>query len=273
MGVLLLCVRPIDQTKIVVLCWSFSAFFACFAFLAFLLCAAALETNQPKALPAWVGFSWLVLYGLLEMALLPTLLWCPSKRCQSHKRSGLLFNLPPRLKLLRLWATFRLWILGNGVVFLFMARPGGVEELVGPWERRHNMAPLRIGFVVSAIAFLLGTLASGHKGRGRVYSWVSSLGKGASQLQEAAAIAALCPRGRAVASSMFHAAESFLALPLASLTAADLASNEDTRLNERVHRAALGEVDAFVSHSWRDDGDRKFAKLVVQPEARVHDKR
>ena len=78
--------------------------------------------------------------------------------------------------------------------------------------------------------------------------------------QEAAAIAALIG-GRSPMRALELAAARFRVLPLKSLTAADLSTNEDTGLFPRTELAPLGECDAFVSHSWRDDGDRKHSKL------------
>jgi len=59
-----------------------------------------------------------------------------------------------------------------------------------------------------------------------------------------------------------QAKQNFYAIPTSSLHLVDLASNEDTGLNERVGRAKLGQVDAFVSHSWHDSGEPKFAALM-----------
>ena len=65
-----------------------------------------------------------------------------------------------------------------------------------------------------------------------------------------------------MAQALRTAKEMFRVLPLSSLAAADLTSNADTGLNARVTHAALGECDAFMSHSWRDNGELKYAKLL-----------
>jgi hypothetical protein len=44
-----------------------------------------------------------------------------------------------------------------------------------------------------------------------------------------------------------QAKQNFYAIPTSSLHLVDLASNEDTGLNERVCHAELGDVDAFVT--------------------------
>jgi hypothetical protein len=66
----------------------------------------------------------------------------------------------------------------------------------------------------------------------------------------------------AVSAMVEQAKQNFYAIPTSSLHLVDLASNEDTGLNERVGRAKLGQVDAFVSHSWHDSGEPKFAALM-----------
>jgi hypothetical protein len=57
------------------------------------------------------------------------------------------------------------------------------------------------------------------------------------------------------------AEDKFRVLPLASLTAADFASDHDTRLGTRTRPAPLGECDGFASHSWVDDSVATFEKL------------
>ena len=101
------------------------------------------------------------------------------------------------------------------------------------------------------------------RNRGRLHRWLGSLGGSGTQEQEAAALASLISgNGGSVAQALRTATEMFRVLPLSSLAAADLVSNADTGLNARVTHAALGECDAFVSHSWRDNGELKYAKLL-----------
>ena len=51
-------------------------------------------------------------------------------------------------------------------------------------------------------------------------------------------------------------AERFRALPLTSLTRAELTnSTPDPTMYAKTVPATLGSVHAFLSHSWRDDGD------------------
>jgi len=100
--------------------------------------------------------------------------------------------------------------------------------------------------------------------RGIVHRWLGTLGKSGSQEQEAAAVASLIG-GRGVADALRIARQKFRVLPLTHFTADDLAPGVDlaaaNSLSSRTRSAALGECDAFMSHSWRDDGDKKFMRL------------
>ena len=88
------------------------------------------------------------------------------------------------------------------------------------------------------------------------------------EVRAAAAVAAMVhatggSKGGAVSRAIKRAREHFLALSVNDLTLADLASNEDTGLGGKVVRAALGGVDAFFSHSWRDPAEPKFAAVMA----------
>ena len=54
---------------------------------------------------------------------------------------------------------------------------------------------------------------------------------------------------------------SFRGLPVASIGADDLGSSADSGMFQKTKAAALGELDAFVSHSWHDDGAKKYKGL------------
>ena len=153
--------------------------------------------------------------------------------------------------------------------------PSRLGKAGGVWARAHLLAvalrdgaativdnPDLRGTIVTAAGALSAALAFTPANCGRAHRWLGSLGKGASAQQEAAAVAALIGGGKGgLAAAMRTAHDSFLVLPLASLSVDDLASNADTGLNKRVRHAALGECDAFMSHSWCVAG----SKLLVPP--------
>lgn len=58
------------------------------------------------------------------------------------------------------------------------------------------------------------------------------------------------------------AAKAFRGLPFARMGAADWATNADTGLNAHVVAVAPGQCDAFITHSWSDDGATKWERLL-----------
>ena len=65
---------------------------------------------------------------------------------------------------------------------------------------------------------------------------------------------------------LIAAAKCFLGLPFHQLTKEDMATNLDTGLNARTRNFALGHVDAFISHSWRDSAEHKWRALCTYAE-------
>lgn len=165
-------------------------------------------------------------------------------------------DISPRRRLRRLWIVMRLCLAGIGTTsFLF-------PVTVDPWNALSR--PDTFGVLIMGISAVLVALVFTRTNRARVHRWLGGLGKrGSTSEQAAAAIAALI-RGRSssVAATMRMAQDKFTVLPLDSLTSADLSSNADTGVHTRVRSASLGECDAFMSHSWRDNGDLKYAQLL-----------
>jgi len=111
--------------------------------------------------------------------------------------------------------------------------------------------------------------------RGRIVAWLGALGKSDKAENEAAALAALV-NNLSAAEAFKRGTERFRALPLAKLTPADLpgskvlagysqgmsaAAQPTKELCDKTYSAKLGEVDAFISHSWSDDGDAKYDRM------------
>jgi len=117
---------------------------------------------------------------------------------------------------------------------------------------------------------LLFTLFFTERVRGRIHR---SLGLGWNGKPETcrslAAVASLIGSGAAtsvIERRCRDAISSFRGVPWTSLTAGDLAAEWDGELEARRQEdhtvpAALGEVDAFLSHSWSDDGREKYEVL------------
>ena len=88
------------------------------------------------------------------------------------------------------------------------------------------------------------------------------LGKSSDEQQQAAALASMLgSKGEAVAAVLATAAAKFRTLPVDELTEDDMLSNADTGLHAKTSATPLGKCDAFISHSWKDDGRAKYAAL------------
>ena len=101
------------------------------------------------------------------------------------------------------------------------------------------------------LAFLLTALVFRPSLRRRIHHRLGDLGT-RGEARSAAAVAALVG-GRQPAAALAHAVANFRSLPWRHLCAEDLASNADARgLSAFATPARLGDVHAFVSHSWSD---------------------
>jgi hypothetical protein len=274
-ALIVLTLRPTDATHIRYTCLFFSG--ACAIF--------GPQTGFMAAAGSHYGFNPIHRVALLILSLLAVLgvvlLW-PNLdvcRCSAQPKS-------PRSKLLRLWLTGRLLFGGGAICFFiqflapfydgqFTAPTGGVDDA-------------QSARLVMSAACLAVTVMCTPANRGRVVRWLSALqerniilGAGDSSMQEAAAVAALLG-DQTVGNALAYALKGFRALPLAVLTPEDLKEKEPAaakhgqrvRWEERSQEAeelrmlslktvtaTLGSVDAFISHSWSDEGRPKFNLL------------
>ena len=141
-----------------------------------------------------------------------------------------------------------------------------------------TVQPAVIPFTASLLLF---SLYSTPSVRGRLIRWLGSLGKSGDEQQKAAAIAALVGNGADAHAVLETATALFRCLRVSRLEPVDLAdsglkssraapsevapatSAED--LAKKTEAAKPGEVDAFFSHSWRDEETapgKKFEALT-----------
>lgn len=163
-----------------------------------------------------------------------------------------------RWRLARLWLAFRLFMLGMALVTTALSIHGSVTESTG----RNEVAPLISMFVV----FYLNAALLTPRVRRLLQRHLGDLGV-RGNARSAAAIAALVG-GREAADALAHGSSSFRGLPFAEITASDFASSADSGLHGKTVEAALGHVDAFVSHSWHDDAETKYTRLAAWAAAR-----
>ena len=197
------------------------------------------------------------------------------ERKEMKKLQQKLAPMPPRRQLLRLWLAFRLAALGIAIFFLaagpiqhFLNDP--FEDLMG------SIGPVPYG--IMSASCLIASLVFTPANRGRVVAWLGGLGKSDKAENEAAAAAlAALVNNLSAAEAFKRGKELFRKLPFARLTPEDLpgtskvlggssngmsaAAQPTKELCEKTEKAKLGEVDAFISHSWSDDGDAKYVRM------------
>lgn len=169
--------------------------------------------------------------------------------------------IPPRRQLKRLWLSARLMFLELGIGNTV----GGVFRCTCyadflPLDGSVCYLPA-IDFVIAGIGMATPAIVTTPALRGRFTRWLGSLGKSGTAEQQAASVASLLG-DTGVAKALADGAQRFRAQPLSTLTRAALMdSKPDPSLNAGTVPAKLGEVHAFMSHSWSDDGSRKFDAL------------
>ena len=119
-----------------------------------------------------------------------------------------------------------------------------------------------IGWIVAAgyICFIMGFL-NGPRMRSRLSSFLARVAS-TGDAGRAAGVAAMVGK-RDPQEVLALARRSITGLDYAVLREADFASNADSGLNAKAKRCRIGEIDAFLSHSWHDDPHCKWKCLVA----------
>jgi hypothetical protein len=182
--------------------------------------------------------------------------------------------MPPRRKLKRLWEAFRVASFGLATLLLAVCIYETVDD---PFDDSIAIQGTESNISMSA-SFLIASLVLTPANRGRVVAWLGALGKSKSDTaeNEAAALAALV-NNLSAAEAFKRGKELFRKLPFSQLTPEDLpgtskvlggssngmsaAAKPTKELCDKTYSAKLGEVDAFISHSWSDDGDAKYVQM------------
>ena len=168
------------------------------------------------------------------------------------------FAVPPRKVLTICWTTGRVigfaFFCSNAttIIVLGILAPGYFETL-----------PFRF-MLCSLIGNALSSFPWTPAFRRRIQTLAYNSSSSTAQRREAkaaATVAALVGKvGRNTALQL--ARENFRSLAIDDLHEKDFESNTDARgLFERTSKARLGDVDAFMSHSWSDPGEPKFGAL------------
>jgi len=166
-------------------------------------------------------------------------------------------TMPPRAKLLRLWFAVRLWFVSMGSLLIVST------FIINAIDNNNDYDAMFLNF-----GFLIGGLIPTPRIRGRFTRALGSLGSVGDERQQAAACASLIG-GRSPGDALVAAKSAFRVLPFSELALEDFASNSDSGLASKTRPAALGECDAFLSHSWRDDGTAKYEAVAAWAKALV----
>ena len=240
MPVLLLALRPTDVHRIAISCRIF------FVLIILVMCLAIYATTGSVANLFFLlsSMSFAILCGITVLYLAPTVF---SRRGFSCTIS----TMPPRSQLRRMWLAVRCWLLGTAFILLYDL------PMQAPCQFADGG---QTGFFASGAICLLAGVGFTPTNRGRVYRWLGSLGKTDSKEQEAAAVASLIGGSGSTAATALRLAESsFRAIPVNSLSMEDLVDNKPSpQLHEKTMPVKMGQVGAFVSHSWSDPGALKY---------------
>ena len=252
--VLFLALRPTDAARIANACRFLLLSFTVFVSLLIFVASSPYLNGGNDPINTGSLLATALLFGVCAAALAPTLVARRGKGCA---RSAM----PPRRKLQQLWFTLRLCLFGGACTMLVIAIGPAIRDGLSFASVLNK--PMNRGVVITAGLTLLAALVFTPANRGRVHRWLGALGKSGSKQQEAAAVASLIGRrSGGVAAALATAKKCFRAQPLHTLSRENLLENKpDPKLHEKTVSATLGAVDAFVSHSWSDEGGAKFDAL------------
>ena len=207
-----------------------------------------------------VDFPFAALSFISAAALTPTL------RCRGDRA------MPPRPALRLLWIVIRFYLLGFGVLCAGLSIAdfvqGGKINSAQSDDSELNSAE-QLFAPISATALLIAVLAT-PRNRGRIHRRLGRLlgGRG-TEAEEAAAVAALVG-GSDSDAALDRASKLLRCLPASRLHAADLADGMTAAppvagptLHARTVPAAMGQVTAFLSHSWSDEDKAPGAKHAL----------
>ena len=175
----------------------------------------------------------------------------------------------PRTALRWLWIVTRLYYLGEGMLIAGLNIADYFKGYIVPDTWYYSANSLLIARLAYSVTALLVAALATPRNRGRVRRLLGRLGGRGTEAEEAAAVAALVG-GNAPAAALERAARLLRCLPASRLHAADLANGMTAAppaagptLHARTVPAAMGQVTAFVSHSWSDEREAPGAKHAL----------
>ena len=173
----------------------------------------------------------------------------------------------PRVALNRLWIVALVTCLSSGI--------GWAASTLGrlPYRdpenedaRNYLGSQTILQQFVTAFAFLLFSFCSTPLVRKQMQRILAGSGAAAAEASAAASVSAVIGGGD-VDSALEAATATFRCISFEQLAETDFGSNATSiELETRARAAALGEIDSFLSHSWRDDKAEKWNLLTKYSE-------
>merc|ERR1719253_350626 len=115
-------------------------------------------------------------------------------------------------------------------------------------------------YFVNSASFLLTVPLCAPAARRKVQGLLVHIGSG-GEASAAASVAALISNTHDIDEVLSIALENFRGLPFSALCEGDLTGKKENTLWNHTEQMGLGEVDIFLSHSWHDDGAKKWKRL------------
>ena len=278
LALVLLSVRPVDTKLVNAICALFFYFFllmcplmAAFSTSGLLAGAMARTAYGGYALAAFVSMTLLLpTTGFAKPAARnpnPHLSFASEAQIKLESATCCCRTRVARRKLRRLWLVCRFSAIGFGLSTLLISFGSETEAGETGLFRlpRLTFKPDDGDFALLLLVcnFLVAGLVWTPTNRGRFLSAVFHVSKRGNQQQQAALVSALL--GDKDATQALDAAQqAFVVLPTGELGAGQqiFSPDEIPTLQAKLVHAPLGQCEAFVSHSWRDDPARKVEMLV-----------
>jgi len=131
--------------------------------------------------------------------------------------------------------------------------------LVLPRHSFERVSQPVMNYVTAVVWFTAAMMTSGRNLR-RVHAWLRRLTM-SEQARAAAAIAAMVGGHKRASEALSVAESRFGGVPFDALEESDFGHCDMGALSSKVVKLQLGQCDAFLSHSWRDNASLKWAAL------------
>lgn len=204
----------------------------------------------------WARQEWGPLVTKILTRMAPFVVWAAAHEAQGN------FVMPPRSALLMLWRVTRLIFVLLGA--LITVSPFVASALVAVANGGSPLTMPKIDtivdFLICGVSTLLLAALLTEANRGRYHALLAKLAF-SGQAGKAAGIAALVGKSDP-ARTLQLARRNFRGVHFSDLVQESFDSSADSGLHEKSTRYRLGEIDAFLSHSWHDDPVAKWQALL-----------